>query len=257
MAGLRGGRHPAEQVVAVGDVGLGPRQVLGRQPPERVVAERDRLAGAVAKRGDVAAGVVAIVFVIRGVAGAGALGRVREQRPAEPVVAVMDVGRPVVLGIGDRLDEAVRRVAGGDFVGLVGGAVGALHLRHLPGRVVDRPDDPVGAEAALGAEAAGAGREAGEEGAVHPLRRAFGPPQRVVAGLGEGVDGAARDQLLFRRRGMAIIVRLHFLDARERRPVGVGLAVHMALLDPGREAVGVAVAHRAALEAAGAVRMGN
>jgi hypothetical protein len=49
---LRGSRHPSEQVVGVGDVGLGAGPVLQDQPAEPVVAETGRLAGAVAEGSD-------------------------------------------------------------------------------------------------------------------------------------------------------------------------------------------------------------
>ena len=67
--------HAAEQVVRVGHVRLGARQVLGRHPIQRIERERDRLVGAVAEAGDVAVRVVAELLVVGAVAGAGALGR--------------------------------------------------------------------------------------------------------------------------------------------------------------------------------------
>jgi hypothetical protein len=42
--------------------------------------------------------------------------------------------------------------------------------------------------AALRAQAAGAGRDRGEDRGVHPLGDAFRPPQRVVARLGQLVE---------------------------------------------------------------------
>src|SRR3546814_5598038 len=85
-------------------------------------------------------------------------------------------------------DLAVRAIGVGCIILRQRRAIGADFLLEIAVVIIFVLRDPVGAEAALGAERAGARRQTGIDGRVHPLRGAEQAADAVIAILDQRQD---------------------------------------------------------------------
>lgn len=156
------------------------RNVLDRQPVQRVIAVVDYLPVALFQGRAVAIGVIAILFVVRRISGArcreccGLRGVIIGVRPgggreipvALPVMTVIGEFRPVAIGIDHIFRLAVLGITVGDFRLVQRRPERLAHLQHLTGDVVDSPGDPV-----LAVRPIRCGQRAGAGGQAVPGRR--------------------------------------------------------------------------------------
>ncbi|MNX89457.1 hypothetical protein D3C86_1214720 [compost metagenome] len=225
-----------EIVIGVADIAHARRRDRLRLAVQGVEGIAERLAPAIAIGRDIAGGVVDVALVVRG-RGPAARG-VGIPQLADPVEAVVGVGREVAVSVRPRGDLAV----GGPGLALGDrgrGLIASGRAEQLTGGVVSVVGDAVRPKGPGTGGRAGGGRQGAIDSRVHPLGSADQATCGVIAVLRRHDVGRAHGDRIADLAALSVIVRGRRLQDGKARPRGVGLAGRHALLDHDHLAVGV------------------